>query len=277
MKKRTSLFVIAAIIVSLLIVIASRFAMVLNLPANDNAALSSSDSLNILSEFPAEISYVERKYDLHIETLDKETLSLLRQEAISNLSDPDYKFADLMDKIALAYVGNRCSKIVAFPGDPAAEITVYRPFGPLYGECFTLIPTGVTGMDIKTGTIFIASGSDLYGAAINAKVSKSVSYTCQGPADRTTLYNGQSATHRMAFGVLYGTIIKHTVQYPGGNTHVFYYVEQATMDAADYAVNIQVGASNTYSDTLMGTTLHFPDQRYLYSAIQDDPTQFLAS
>ena len=49
------------------------------------------------------------------------------------------------------------------------------------------------------------------------------------------------------------------------------------MDAADYAVNIQVGASNTYSDTLMGTTLHFPDQRYLYSAIQDDPTQFLAS
>lgn len=177
MKKRTSLFVIAAIIVSLLI--ASRFAMVLSLPANDNAALSSSDSLNILSEFPAEISYVERKYDLHIETLDKETLSLLRQEAISNLSDPDYKFADLMDKIALAYVGNRCSKIVAFPGDPAAEITVYRPFGPLYGECFTLIPTGVTGMDVKTGTIFIASGSDLYGAAINAKVSKSVSYTCQ--------------------------------------------------------------------------------------------------
>ena len=100
MKKRTSLFVIAAIIVSLLI--ASRFAMVLSLPANDNAALSSSDSLNILSEFPAEISYVERKYDLHIETLDKETLSLLRQEAISNLSDPDYKFADLMDKISVA-------------------------------------------------------------------------------------------------------------------------------------------------------------------------------
>ena len=53
MKKRTSLFVIAAIIVSLLIVIASRFAMVLNLPANDNAAVPSADALNILSEFPA--------------------------------------------------------------------------------------------------------------------------------------------------------------------------------------------------------------------------------
>ena len=275
MKKRTSLFVIAALIVALFL--ASRVVMVLNIPANDNAALSSSDSLRILSQFPAEIGYVERKYDLHIETLDKEALSLLRQEAISNLSDPDYKFADLMDEIALAYVGNRCSKIVAFPGDPAAEITVYRSFGPLRGECFTLVPTGVTGMDAKTGTISIASGSDLYGAAIKAKVSKSVSYTCQGPADRATLYNGQLATHRMPFGVLYGTIVKHVIQYPGGNTQVLYYVEQATMDAADYAVNIQVGVSNTYSDTLTGTTLHFPDQRYLYSAIQEDPAQFLTS
>ena len=273
MKKRISLFVIAAVIVSLFI--ASRFAMVLNLPANDNVALSSSDSLRILSEFPAEIGYVERKYDTHIETLDKEALSLLKQEAISNLSDPDYKFADLMNEIALAYVGNRCSKIVAFPGDPAAEITVYRSFGPLRGERFTLVPTGVT--ITETGTISIASGSDLYGAAIKANVSKSMPYTCQGPADRATLYNGQLATHRMPFGVLYGTIVKHVIQYPGGNTQVLYYVEQATMDAADYAVNIQVGVSNTYSDTLTGTTLHFPDQRYLYSAIQEDPAQFLPS
>ena len=132
-------------------------------------------------------------------------------------------------------------------------------------------------MDIKTGTIFIASGSDLYGAAINAKVSKSVSYTCQGPADRTTLYNGQLATHRMAFGVLYGTIIKHTVQYPGGNTHVFYYVEQATMDALSYTTNIQVGASVTYADTLKRTTLRFSNQNYLYSAIKENPAQFLPS
>ena len=54
MKKRTSLFVIAALIVALFL--ASRVVMVLNIPANDNAALSSSDSLRILSQFPAEIS-----------------------------------------------------------------------------------------------------------------------------------------------------------------------------------------------------------------------------
>ena len=273
MKKRTSLFVIAALIVALFL--ASRVVMVLNIPANDNAALSSSDSLRILSQFPAELSYVEDKYDLHIETLNKDTLALLKQEAIQNLNDPNYKFSDLMDEIALACVENRCSKIVPFPGDPAAEITVYRPFGPLCGEPFTPAPTGVT--ITETGTISIASGSDLYCAAIKANVSKSMPYTCQGPADRATLYNGQLATHRMPFGVLYGTIVKHVIQYPGGNTQVLYYVEQATMDAADYAVNIQVGVSNTYSDTLTGTTLHFPDQRYLYSAIQEDPAQFLPS
>ena len=273
MKKKIPFFVIAALIVALFL--ASRVVMVLNIPANDNAALSSSDSLRILSQFPAEISYVEDKYDLHIETLNEEALSPLKQEAICNLNDPNYKFSALMDEIALACVENRCSKLTPFPGDPAAEITVYRSFGPLRGEHFTLVPTGVTGMDAKTGTISIASGSDLYGAAFKAKVSKSVSYTCQGPADRTDLYNGQPATHRMAFGVLYGTIVKHVIRYPGENTQVLYYVEQAMMDAADYAVNIQVGASNTYSDTLAGTTLHFPDQNHLYSAVRDDPAQFL--
>ena len=62
---------------------------------------------------------MEDKHDLHIETLNEDTLALLKQEAIRNLNDPNYKFSDLMDEIALAYVGNRCSKIVAFPGDPA--------------------------------------------------------------------------------------------------------------------------------------------------------------
>ena len=284
MKKRISLFVIAAMIVSLFSV--NSFAVMATAPttmeqqlsaisANDDVVLSSSDSLHILSQFPAEISYVEDKYDLHIETLNEENLTLLKREAIQNLNDPNYKFSDLMDAIAIACAGNRGSEIAQRSGDPTVTITTYRPFGPLRGEFFMAAPIGTAKTEVKTGTVSISSGSDLYGIKIEANISKSVSYTCQGPADGTKLYNGQLATHRMAFGVLYGTIIKHIVSYPGGSTHVFYYVEQATMDVVDYTSNIQIGASVTYSDTLKGTTLRFSNQNYLYSAIREKPAQFL--
>lgn len=286
MKKRISLFVIAAMIVSLFSV--NSFAVMATAPttmeqqlsaisANDDVVLSSSDSLHILSQFPAEISYVEDKYDLHIETLNEENLTLLKREAIQNLNDPNYKFSDLMDAIAIACAGNRGSEIAPLSGDPTVTITVYRPFGPLRGAHFMVVPTGSTITYNKTGTVSVASGSDLYGITIEANLSKSVDYSCSGPADGTKLYNGQLATHRIAFGVLYGTIVKHVVSYPGGSTHVFYYVEQATMDALSYTTNIQVGASVTYADTLKRTTLRFSNQNYLYSAIKENPAQFLPS
>ena len=74
---------------------------------------------------------------------------------------------------------------------------------------------------------------------------------------------------------MYGTIIKHVVEYVTGNVYTFYYIDQATMDAQAYTRLTVIGVPS-YADTYRGSSLYFAKQNILYSEIEVNPKQFLS-
>ncbi len=248
--------------------------------AGEQLAIDQTDWKSILSEFPVEICYVQDTCDVSMDELNEETLTLLKREAILNLNNSKYRFADLMDRIAIACAegcieNGSLARNATEADQPEVTITVIRPFGPLRGNYFMKVATGTARTYEASGTVSIAAGTEIAGIVIEADLSKTVAYTCTGPADGTKLYNNKIATHRMAFGVLFGTIVKHEVEYPDGETYTFHYVQQQTMDAVDYTTLILIGAQSTYADSLKGETLLFEDQNELYSEVETNPERFI--
>lgn len=246
----------------------------------DEFPVQQAEANAIIAEFSQEISYVEDKYGISITDLNPETFELIKHEAILNLENEDYEFAALVDAVAIANAEEHLRTVEAASGDTAqgagATVTVYRSFGALRGEHIVNVATGTAQAASGTVTVGLSVGEELFGVTIDAAVSASASYECSGPADYTALFNGMYATHRTAFGVLYGTIVKHEYDSAIDGTHrVLYYVSPDTKDAQSHTTLTIIGVP-TYANTVRGNTvMYFPDQLSLYAMIEELPGRLL--
>lgn len=163
----------------------------------------------IFDKYPAEISYVEEKNDVSITKLDTTTNELISKEAASNYANENFDFSGLMTELSLA-------KAQYSAGAMTRQIRtnevyeVHKAYGPIAGEIFKEIPAGVTYTYEIEFEIILKVGAEVYGVELSSRCRVMESYEVQGPGDGTPLGNGYNASHRIATGVLMGTIIKYS-------------------------------------------------------------------
>lgn len=264
MKKWLSILLSFAIVMSLSLSFCSA-----DIFKND-VKIAEARAQNIFSEFSDEISYVEDKYDRKIGALDPETLDILKQEAVLNLENDAFDFAALMDAIAIANTEAALSNY-------NSSTTVYRSFGILKGNYFGEIATGGTVTVGKVGSVGVSAGEELFGVTLSAGVTKSIQYSFAGPADYTKLYDGETlATHRIAFGVLYGTILKTEFDDPRTGTHkVYYKIDDSTASIDSYTTLASIGIPTYANKVRVQSIIYFPNQNSLREMIEAYPGRLI--
>lgn len=242
----------------------------------------------IFSEFDAEIRYVEEKHCVTINELNQENLDLIKVEAVENLYNEEYCFVDLMNEIALASARYRDAKAVEDSGIQRTErpiisnkvTTVYSDFSALKGKYIAEMPVGVTGTVSSSTSIEVATGDVLKNVKIGVNFSIGFSYDLSGPEDGTVLSNGVIATHRVAFGILYGTIMKseYDIYYPDTDyTHHMteYYIDTSSAATTEYTMLASIGIP-TYSGMARHTgVLYFSNLNEFRSRVETSPEMFI--
>lgn len=184
----------------------------------------------IFSEFETEIHYVEEKHSVTIDTLNQDTLELIKAETVENLSNEDYCFAKLMDAISIAMLkqqnAKKAASTYALYTVTNETYTTVVSYQALKGKYIVDAPVGSTYVYSDSVNVSIATGELIAGIKITAQYTKSVSYSVTGPTDGTTLENGMIATHRTAIAVLLGSISRYEYDIVGigGTTHMTEYV-----------------------------------------------------
>ena len=232
----------------------------------DVFALSPADARSVLEQFAPELRFVERQTGVSIDELNGEALALIQTQAARELYNDSYRFDELMDTLAVFCAGHRVGEIPLPAAGPTVTTTVQESFGQKSaGE-----PEGQT----QTGTVSLPAGSELAGVDLETGCDKTAPYTLSGPGTDEVLYNGQPPTHRMAYGVLYGTVLKQEVQ-DGGDVRTYCFVEQSTACALPYTTLLFLGEGCVWADIPHGITLNFQDMPTLKAAVETDPRQFL--
>ena len=230
----------------------------------------------IFKNYPNEILFVEEKYNITIDRLDKSTNDLIKREAAENYTNEEFDFSGLMTELSLEKARNS-SDLSPLQIRTNEEWSTYADFGPVVGEVLKEVPTGTTRTYSSDFTISIRRGDEALGVEFSAGCSGSSSYTVQGPADGTKMANGLNATHRLAIGVLLGTVIKyeydmHDPWLGGGGHYVEYYVEDAT--AKDYTL-LAIIATPTYIDKGSGSsTIRCSSYEKFEEMLWENPNQF---
>ena len=242
----------------------------------------------ILQEFEAEIRFVEEQHGIVIESINDDSLEAVKQEAVTHLENPSFRFAELMDKIAVACAQGKIASentgIAPYTERPIKQnevITVYKSFGPLKGKYINDAPVGSTSTISGTANIQIGTGEVVQNVAISGGGSVTLSYSLNGPADNTVLPNGVRATHRVAMGVLYGTILKHEYDWYFPDTgyihrgNISYTVESGSATPESYTFLASIGVP-TYAAKARGSgTLSFSDLRQFRSQVESNPDSFI--
>ena len=179
-----------------------------------------------------------------------------------------------MDTLAVFCAGHRVGELPLPAAGPTVTTTVQESFGPLRGAVFAQKSAGEPEGQTQTGTVSLPAGSELAGVDLETGCDKTAPYTLSGPGTDEVLYNGQPPSHRMAYGVLYGTVLKQEVQ-DGGDVRPYYFVEQSTACALPYTTLLFLGEGCVWADIPHGITLNFQDMPTLKAAVETDPRQFL--
>ena len=240
----------------------------------DVFVLSPADARSVLEQFAPELRFVERQTGVSIDELTGETLALIQTQAAREQYNGSYRFGELMDTLAVFCAGHRVGELPLPAVGPTVTTTVQESFGPLRGAVFAQKSTGEPEGQTQTGTVSLPAGSELAGVDLETCCDKTVSYTLSGPGPDEFLYNGQPPTHRMAYGVLYGTVLKQEVR-DGGDVRTYYFVEQSTACALPYTTLLFLGEGCVWADIPHGITLNFQDMPTLKAAVETDPRQFL--
>lgn len=240
----------------------------------DVFALSPADARSVLEQFAPELRFVERQTGVSIDELNSETLAIIQTQAAREQYNGSYRFGELMDTLAVFCAGHRVGEVPLPAAGPTVTTTVQESFGPLRGAFFAQKSAGEPEGQTQTGTVSLPAGSELAGVDLETGCDKTVSYTLSGPEPDEFLYNGQAPTHRMAYGVLYGTVLKQEVQ-DGGDVRTYYFVEQSTACALPYTTLLFLGEDCAWADIPHGITLNFQDPLTLKAAVEIDPRQFL--
>ena len=240
----------------------------------DVFVLSPADARSVLEQFAPELRFVERQTGVSIDELTGETLALIQTQAAREQYNGSYRFGELMDTLAVFCAGHRGGELPLPAGGPTVTTTVQESFGPLRGAVFAQKSTGEPEGQTQTGTVSLPAGSELAGVDLETGCDKTVSYTLSGPGPDEFLYNGQPPTHRMAYGVLYGTVLKQEVQ-DGGDVRTYHFVEQSTACALPYTTLLCLGEGCAWADIPHGITLNLQDPLTLKATVEIDPRQFL--
>ena len=270
------------IVLSILVLLSTATAACATSIDTSSPTIAPSDAQNILTEFQNEISYVESKYAITIDTLDAVALNLLKDEAVCNLQNSSYRFGPLMDAIALASAQSSMNSIPNsyIPIKKNEVISVYRSYNTLKGKYLADAAVGTTTAITGSLNISVTSGEFLWGAKIGASFSLGVSYSLNGPSDGTKLYNDVPATHRVAMGVLYGTIMKMECDWyleTGEVLHeISYYVDSGTANTTCYTLLASLGIP-TYAQPSgsIGGVLYFSNQNTFRSQIESNPSPLI--
>ena len=177
----------------------------------DVFALSPADARSVLEQFAPELRFVERQTGVSIDELNGEALALIQTQAARELYNDSYRFDELMDTLAVFCAGHRVGELPLPAAGPTVTTTVQESFGPLRGAVFAQKSAGEAEGQTQTGTVSLPAGSELAGVDLEPGCDKTASYILSGPGPRDALYNGQPPSHRMAYGVLYGTVLKQEV------------------------------------------------------------------
>ena len=283
MKQKVSLLAVCAVLLSLFG--AGYLAVVLDpgrkaeeqLTAarkEDVFVLSPADTRSVLEQFAPELRFVERQTGVSIDELNSETLALIQTQAAREQYNGSYRFGELMDTLAVFCAGHRVGELPLPAAGPTVTTTVQESFGPLRGAFFAQKSAGEAEGQTQTGTVSLPAGSELAGVDLETGCDKTAPYTLSGPEPGEALYNGQPPTHRMAYGVLYGTVLKQEVR-DGGDVRTYYFVEQSTACALPYTTLLFLGEGCAWADIPHGITLNFQDPLTLKAAVEIDPRQFL--
>lgn len=240
----------------------------------DVFALSPADARSVLEQFAPELRFVERQTGVSIDELTGETLALIQTQAAREQYNDSYRFGELMDTLAVFCAGHRVGELPLPAAGPTVTTTVQESFGPLRGAVFAQKSAGEAEGQTQTGTVSLPAGSELAGVDLETGCDKTASYILSGPGPGDALYNGQPPSHRMAYGVLYGTVLKQEVQ-DGGDVRSYYFVEQSTACALPYTTLLFLGEGYVWADIPHGITLNFQDLPALKAAVEIDPRQFL--
>lgn len=240
----------------------------------DVFVLSPADARSVLEQFAPELRFVERQTGVSIDELNGETLALIQTQAAREQYNGSYRFGELMDTLAVFCAGHRVGELPLPAAGPTVTTTVQESFGPLRGAVFAQKSAGEPEGQTRTGTVSLPAGSELAGVDLETGCDKTAPYTLSGPGPDEALYNGQPPTHRMAYGVLYGTVLKQEVQ-DGGDVRTYYFVEQSTACALPYTTLLFLGKGCAWADIPHGITLNFQDMPTLKAAVETDPRQFL--
>lgn len=240
----------------------------------DVFALSPADARSVLEQFAPELRFVERQTGVSINELNGDTLALIQTQAAREQYNGSYRFGELMDTLAVFCAGHRVGELPLPAAGPTVTTTVQESFGPLRGAVFAQKSAGEPEGQTQTGTVSLPAGSELAGVDLETGCDKTASYILSGPEPDEFLYNGQAPTHRMAYGVLYGTVLKQEVR-DGGDVRTYYFVEQSTACALPYTTLLFLGEGCAWADIPHGITLNFQDPLTLKAAVEIDPRQFL--
>lgn len=231
----------------------------------------------IFEKYPSEISFVEEKYDITINRLDKSTNDLLKKEAAENYTNEAFDFSGLMTELALEKARNSTG-ISPMQIHVNEDWDVYAEYGPVVGEVLEEVAAGITQTYTDDFTISIRAGDEALGVEFSSGCSSSSSYTVQGPEDGTKMANGMKASHRIAVGILLGTVMKYEYDMydpwtGAGGHYIEYYVEDAA--AKDYTLLVLI-ANPTYVEKASGrSTIRCENYQEFQNELWANPNRFL--
>lgn len=151
----------------------------------------------------------------------------------------------------------------------------------LYGKELDRMDVAHSSTTSQSFTITIGTGTKIEAVTLNASFSKSISCTMSGPPNGTKLGNGVLATHNVAFGVIYGTVLHEEYDYVDNESGTRYHfsqnvIERSTSSTIQYTVPAAFGSSNVYIQHAVnsGTVRSFSIESAFHTKLEKNPTFF---
>lgn len=284
-RSGTRVAVLMAVVLCLTgVAVCMKLCCVAALPPREILA-SEADVQRIFSEFAAELEYIEEKHSVTLDALTEDTLELIKEETILNLSDHRYRFASLMDEISLAMLKQQKAEEKALTRTATSSVinetyTTIVPYQALKGAHSVDVPVGTTVTSTKSVNVTISSGEIIKGITLTSGYSKTTSYTIAGPAFGATLSNGLPATHTTGIGVAYGSISRYDFDLvtTSGLVHGTHYViTPGTKSTVTYTFATNLGIP-TYAQKpcVTNTIATYETLLAFYQAIESNPGDLLS-
>lgn len=189
--------------------------------------LSTQEQEALLQAYADEFEFLNQKHGNAIQAVNENAINLIKAEAVSFSGSDVFEFDALLEQISAL----RFEKAVAAfnAGDASAQTqssplrvhpdqlevrnavrTTVVPYGALTAKYISEAPTGTTLTTSGSLSLSVEKGSILKSYKLTTGVEVSVEYSLTGPSSTDQVKPGMYATHRVAFGVLYGRIERYT-------------------------------------------------------------------